>query len=212
MTHYNAIYLSPHLDDAVLSCGGQIFQRTQAGERVLIATVTAGSPASSSISTYAQSLHDRWVLVVDAVEARRQEDQWAAAVLGGETLLWPNPDCIYRHNPITGLPYYTSDEEIFGEVQSGEESLVMEIAQLVDQLPPHDQLFVPLGVGHHVDHLLTRSAAEKRSAENQGQLWYYEEYPYAQVPGATDLLIERSLEKWTAHVIPIGDETLQAHI
>ncbi|MEZ4728018.1 MAG: PIG-L family deacetylase [Caldilineaceae bacterium] len=41
---YDAIYLSPHLDDVALSCGGQIFGATRTGQRVLIVTITAGDP------------------------------------------------------------------------------------------------------------------------------------------------------------------------
>ena len=35
------VYLSPHLDDAVLSCGGAIHRAGAAGEAVLVITVFA---------------------------------------------------------------------------------------------------------------------------------------------------------------------------
>src|SRR3954449_7408206 len=100
---YDWIYLSPHLDDAALSCGGQIFAASQGGERVLIVTITAGNPVGS-VSSYAASLHSRWELV-DATEARRQEDLAACAILGAESLHWAVPDCIYRVDA-QGNPFY----------------------------------------------------------------------------------------------------------
>src|SRR5678816_3320336 len=115
-TYYDALYLSPHLDDAVLSCGGQIFQRTAAGQTVLIVTIMAGDPPHPTVSDYAQSLHDRWALATDAAAARRAEDLAAAHLLGADTLHWSVPDCIYRLHPTSGQPFYVSDVDIFDQI------------------------------------------------------------------------------------------------
>ncbi|MCB0027388.1 MAG: PIG-L family deacetylase, partial [Anaerolineales bacterium] len=56
---YDAIYLAPHLDDAVLSCGGQIFDRVQAGQKILVLTIMAGEPAAGQMNDYIASLHSR---------------------------------------------------------------------------------------------------------------------------------------------------------
>ena len=56
LTH---VYLSPHLDDAVLSCGGMIHRQAQAGERVVVVTVCAGDPPPGPLSDFARSLHER---------------------------------------------------------------------------------------------------------------------------------------------------------
>src|SRR3954469_806836 len=108
---YDWIYLSPHLDDAALSCGGQIYAATQRQERVLIVTITAGDPIAP-VSDYAASLHTRWELV-DATAARRQEDLTACSILGADALDWDIPDCIYRVDA-QGAPFYVSDADIFG--------------------------------------------------------------------------------------------------
>ncbi len=48
---YAHIYIAPHLDDAVLSCGGQIAQHTATGARVLVVTICAGSPKAGAALT-----------------------------------------------------------------------------------------------------------------------------------------------------------------
>ncbi len=204
-THYHAIYLSPHLDDAALSCGGQIYQRTAAGERVLIVTITAGDPPRAALSAYAQSLQDRWELVTNAAAARRAEDIAACTILGADWLHWAVPDCIYRLHPESGQPFYLSDPDIFGNVHPAEGGLVTLLTQQMRTLPAHDQLYAPLTIGHHVDHLLTRSAAEL-AAELAGgeQLFYYEDYPYAQQPGALEQVIPAGASQWRAIAIPLG--------
>jgi LmbE family N-acetylglucosaminyl deacetylase len=209
-THYNAIYLSPHLDDAALSCGGQIFQQPQRGLRVLIVTIMAGDPAVSAVSKYAQSLHARWELVADAVAARRREDSAASQVLGADTLHWGVPDCIYRYHPETGAPFYVSDPDIFGEVHPAEMKLVNELARQLATLPAHDQIFVPLTIGHHVDHQLTRAAAELCFGAQR--LVYYEDYPYAEQPGALETIIPVDRASWQAEVMPLGEADVKAKI
>ena len=91
---FDQIYLSPHLDDAVLSCGGRISQQTARGEKVLVVTVCAGDPPPAPLSEFAQALHIRWALPFHPVAARRDEDEAALAVLGASALHLPLPDCI----------------------------------------------------------------------------------------------------------------------
>ena len=177
-TYYDKIYLSPHFDDAALSCGGQIYQHTSQGAAVLIVTIMAGDPPIVHVSGYAQSLHDRWQMASDAVEGRRAEDLAACRILGADALHWTTPDCIYRFHPHTGESLYVSDEEIFGSIDPAELDLVEALAQQIQRLPAHGRLVIPLTVGHHVDHQLTRMAAERSASYDT--LVYYEDYPYAQ--------------------------------
>lgn len=178
------LYLSPHLDDVALSCGGQVWQATQAGETVWIATVMAGDPpglsARSALSEYVAELHTRWQLDEDAVAARRKEDRAACHILGAEPVHLAIPDCIYRHDGQEA--FYQSDEQIFGSVDPRELNLIQEIAGQLVRLPTPRRIFAPLGIGHHVDHLLVRAAAE--ALWTPARLSYYEEYPYGESPDA----------------------------
>lgn len=207
--HYHSIYLSPHLDDATLSCGGQIFQQSAAGRRVLVVTITAGDPPVDTLSAYARSLQERWALESNAVAARRAEDYAANAILGADTLHWSVPDCIYRLDPITQIPFYVSDADIFGEVHPTEAHLVNQLAAQIQALPACDQLYVPLTIGHHVDHLLTRAAAE---AAGGSPRVYYEDYPYAQQPGALERVIPPGSSHWQSQSTPLTAAARHAKI
>jgi LmbE family N-acetylglucosaminyl deacetylase len=196
---YDTLYLSPHLDDAALSCGGSIAAQTRAGGRVLIVTITAGDPPAQ-VSEYAASLHQRWELIANATAARRAEDLAACAILGADALHWDLPDCIYRLDR-HGVPFYVSDADIFGDVAPAEMGLVADLAARMADLPPAAQVVAPLCVGHHVDHWLTRLAAEQ--AFGPAALEYYEDYPYAQQPGAVAAALGQPAAEWTARVIPL---------
>jgi LmbE family N-acetylglucosaminyl deacetylase len=206
MERYDALYLSPHLDDAALSCGGQIAQATRRGARVLIVTVMAGDPPADAANDYIASLHARWELGRDAAAQRRAEDLAACALLGADALHLDAPDCIYRLDPATGAPLYVSDADIFGEIHPAEAPLAARIAGLLAGLPAATQVYAPLTVGHHVDHLLVRAAAEQVWGD---ALRYYEDYPYVQQPGKLDAVLGGAAD-WRAIVTPLDTDALDA--
>lgn len=177
LTH---LYLSPHFDDAVYSCGGLIHRQTRAGERVRVLTLCAGAPPAGPLSAFAETLHRRWAVTAAAVRAARQaEDAAALRLLGAEAAYLEIPDCIYRRHPESGAPLYASEEALFGPVAPAEAALVDVIAgQVAQALAGADtQVYAPLGIGRHVDHQLARLAAERRPLGRP--LRYYEDYPYA---------------------------------
>ncbi|MFN3982546.1 MAG: PIG-L deacetylase family protein [Caldilinea sp.] len=208
-TDYDSIFLSPHLDDAALSCGGRIANLAHAGKRVLIVTVMAGDPPSDIENDYIRSLHARWELERDATAQRRAEDIVACAILGADYLHWSIPDCIYRLDPADGKPMYVSDDDIFGNVHPAEQPLVKEIVSLLRALPAHRQCYTPLTVGHHVDHLLVAEAAQRAFGDG---LIFYEDYPYAQQPGKLAAVVGDPPLGWEASALALSDADLAAKI
>jgi LmbE family N-acetylglucosaminyl deacetylase len=206
---YDSIYLAPHLDDVALSCGGQVFLSAEAGRPVLIVTVMAGDPARLLPSEYAQSLHDRWQFQTDAVARRRTEDIEACRILGADCVHLDIPDCIYRSHPRTDKTLYNSDEDIFGDIHVTETGLVTTILNYIQDLPTYERFIAPLGAGNHVDHQLTRLAAEQ--ADTHSRL-YYEDYPYASDPEAVKAVVEGGKNSWEAITVPLSEAALSAKI
>jgi LmbE family N-acetylglucosaminyl deacetylase len=176
----NWVYLSPHLDDIALSCAGLAWEQSQANLSVQVWTICAGDPPDEAISPFAQSLHDRWSMGHEAAELRRQEDAASCAEMGAAYKHYPWPDCIYRlgsaGTAFAGLPLYDSEESLWMPVHPAETHLVDQIsAEFIHSLPSNCQLVCPLALGGHVDHRLTRQAAEQTG----NKLLYYADYPYA---------------------------------
>jgi len=168
-------FLSPHLDDAVLSCGGLINDRVKSGNRTAIITICAGDPPDPPFSTLALSLHARWDIGPDPMVVRRTEDLAACQRLGATALHLNIPDCIYRRNPITGDALIEEDEHLFQPLPTFEFPLADQIGlALTDLIPQEAQVVCPLTLGGHIDHHLTRRAAETL----QNPLLYYADYPY----------------------------------
>ncbi len=206
---YRAIFVSPHLDDAILSCGGTIHQLTQAGYRVLIVTAMAGDPPPGTISPFAESLRKRWRLAADDTAARRSEDIDACRSLSASWLHWDIPDCIYRRSIGNGTPLYDSEESLFGEINQSEIDLVGYLADLMRSLPAAESIFIPLGAGNHVDHQLTRMAAERWLEPSS--LTYYDEYPYTD----SDEQLDQALGNptlWSSEIVRLEPDNIQARI
>lgn len=179
------IYLSPHLDDAALSCGGLIWEQVQAGHQVQIWTLCAGDPPGKS-SDFVRQLHRRWGLPEGAVAQRRDEDIQACKILGVPFRHFTLPDCIYRLHPETGLPLYDSEEALFGSLADIDTSSMEYWVDKLAALMPEEPLLVcPLTVGGHVDHKMTRRIAERIPVE----LAYYADYPYIREAGIPSHLV-----------------------
>jgi len=168
------IYLSPHFDDAVLSCGGLIWEQTHSGIAVEIWTVCAGNPPPGPISDYALGMHKVWKTgtAQETVELRRTEDKNAGRRVGAIVQHLPIPDGIYRRSQ-TGTLFYP--DNIMTEPNPRDTGLTAQVLeQFVERLTQYDTLVCPLAVGGHVDHRITRMAAELLNRP----LWYYADIPY----------------------------------
>jgi LmbE family N-acetylglucosaminyl deacetylase len=222
------VYLSPHLDDAALSCGGLIWEQVQAGKRVSIWTVCAGDAPEGPLSAFAEELHARWGTGSEAGELRRQEDMASCTRLGADWKHFPIPDCIYRGVGINawgdggGHPgerafYYPERETIFGALHPQEAELVQHLgSQLAEAFSADCQVVCPLAMGGHVDHRLTRAAAEMAAvrakalgpAGRSRRLWYYADYPYA-LEGR-EQIEELKRQGWRRQRYPVSASGLEA--
>ncbi len=173
------IYLSPHTDDAVLSCGGIIYEQVRAGETVEVWTFfTADPPPGPLLSPFAKELHERWGGGMDAYAIRRAEDMEACARLGAAPRHFDLPECIYRRLP-GGQPVIHARDDLFRPYHPGEQPLVETIAGILRrEAPAAVRLVVPLTAGGHVDHRIVRAAAEAAAAGSDLSLWFYVDYPY----------------------------------
>jgi LmbE family N-acetylglucosaminyl deacetylase len=168
------IYISPHFDDAVLSCGGLIWEQTHSGIPVEIWTVNAGDPPPGPVSDLITRVHAAWKTGTpeETVALRRSEDKNAARRIGATVRHLGIVDAIYRRSQTGTLMH---PEDVFDPIHPGEAGVVGEAAQqIAENLTQYDTLVCPLAIGGHVDHLITRKAVESLGRP----LWYYADIPY----------------------------------
>lgn len=184
------IFLSPHFDDAVYSCGGTMAVQVSNGLRPLVITVFGGIPPQGmQLSPFAFDVQKGMgagnMDAATLMEKRRQEDATALDFLHANYLWLDYLDAIYRGNP----PYYTSRTELVGgEVDPADIDIDKQLAQdlvaLADRLPD-TVWYAPLGIGSHVDHQIVASAAD-RLVQRGANVKYYEDFPYVAREGALE--------------------------
>ena len=216
------LFLSPHLDDAVLSCGGYISKLTLAGEKVVIATFfTADITEDEPISWLARRNLRAWSLAESRspFAERCREDIAAARRLGVETIHLGLLDALYRRKDdgtffypkkTVGVPLDKEDKAMMGGTI---QELLREIAKRYST-SDNLGLFAPLGIGEHVDHVLLRSSAE--AVFGQESLTYYEEIPYAARSRKTVSPVNGSASRtslsWMSIKVLLTSEEIEARI
>jgi LmbE family N-acetylglucosaminyl deacetylase len=170
----DSLYLSPHLDDAVLSCAARIQQEAAGGSRVVVATLFTEADAGAG----------------PLYRHRRAEDIRAVESLGATAVHLGLTDAPFRR------PYYSSFRAIvlgYHPADGEDEDAARRAIEEVLRTWAPRRVYCPLGVGTHIDHRLTYRAAV--AVHGAGQLTFYEDRPYVLVPGHLAMrLAELSLQ------------------
>jgi LmbE family N-acetylglucosaminyl deacetylase len=184
------IVLSPHLDDAALSCGALMMHAAR-HTSVTVATLFTESgepPYTLSARRYLQQMGARSAQVL--YQQRRSEDHAAWKPFGITCVHAGLTDALFRRRTHPGpwplrarlLPelahvYPTYRLHIVaGQIAAADAGTLRDVCDVIQRLAGSSPsvLLAPLGVGGHVDHVLVRSAAEASGSP----VVYYSDVPY----------------------------------
>ncbi|MCG8295102.1 PIG-L deacetylase family protein [Pseudomonas entomophila] len=158
--------LSPHCDDIAYSMAGRLLGGAERGQGIRLLTIFSQSrfaPYAQRLNTQAQI--SRW--------RQAEEARFCAA-------LHLAHECLdLAEAPLRGYPDVDSLFVDDGAVPEDPvlERLEQRLRQRLEQARPA-RVYAPLGIGGHVDHLLTRRAAQRVFAD-VCPLLFYEDLPYA---------------------------------
>ena len=174
------IVLSPHLDDAALSCGGLLLALREITVPRLVITVTAGNPlAAAELSGVGRGGRERRGYIPPAY--RRREDGAAMRSIGCDYLHLGFPDAIYRRSSSTGRLLYPSPRSRWGVPHLEEQGYLAELSIVLRRVCwnlGRVLVLSPLGIGPHVDHQLCAAAA-KQLQRRGTEVLFYEDFPYS---------------------------------
>jgi len=208
------LFISPHLDDVALSCGGYVYRLTSANEPLAIVTVvTADAPPGVRFSKLAQRHHAAWHLGDTPFGCRRREDIAAAQLLGAQYIHLDLPDAIYRRDE-TGRSLYAHVRDVgiaLSDQQHYVPLLCQKLSEVIAAYGQEVSVYCPLTVGRHVDHLIVRRAVE--SLCDSSHIIYYEDYPYADQPAAVQFELSSPFRvAWHSTQIELTPEEVEARI
>lgn len=182
--------VSPHLDDAALSCADHALTWRAAGEEVLVVNVFTAAGTSMPLSSLMRPILQA-SQVVDAeqyVALRLREDHRCLDALGLRACQLGFTDAGFRG---AGTPDYPTLAALrTGRLLTPELDLVAAVAGALAQavrgvggdggVGDVRLAVAPLGIGRHVDHLITRAACEQVFGADR--LAFYADMPYARAP------------------------------
>ena len=172
------IIISPHLDDAVLSCGELIKHLVSSRETVLVATIFTGFPPPDDLSDAAKQYHLNCFLGDDSMLDRRSEDYKAMEYLGCKYKHLNYYECLYRKDS-DGTHIYPDLKSIYNLNFERELKVFHDLCvELKVFCESATNIYAPFGLGNHADHLLIRKVFDSIKDELNATVFFYEEIPY----------------------------------
>lgn len=199
------LIFSPHMDDAVLSCGGFINSLSQ---KLKCTTVTLCT-ADPDLAPNQAAPHG-----IALPSERRHEEVAAMKALGCELIQLDFLDAIYRKDPKSQSYLYPTLDSLWtmpvaADLDHRNSLLIMmkEILSRCDSVPT--MILAPAGVGHHVDHILCTQNVLSL-APDINSVFLYEDFPYVvdqgehvgisdSIDSALDRLNVRGVERFEIH-------------
>lgn len=177
-SYERVVVLSPHIDDAVLSCGALIRALRGRVSR-LVVTICCGNPESAESDTRNPTrIRQRKGYASPAI--RRREDIEAMHHLDCDFVHLGFADAIFRRSPTTGKLIYRQSRQKWSRPNIGDAAHVEELYLVLRRLC-HNMgsilLFSPMGIGYHVDHTISAMTA-LRLSNRRVRLVFYEDFPY----------------------------------
>ncbi|MCB0414038.1 MAG: PIG-L family deacetylase [Bdellovibrionales bacterium] len=183
---YQAVYISPHLDDVGFSCSASIIEERKKGE-VLVITL------------FNKTLSVNNNLISD--QQRIEEELCAAKILNYDIMLLDEADALIRgkkHNSIGKV--FKSDIE-------NESDHIEHIARQIKEKLKNtefNKIYFPLGIGWHIDHLI---AYECHKFFKDKNILFYEDNPYCLLDGASEMRLHQLQNK-----MPLSKKDLENSI
>ena len=207
------VFVSPHFDDGAFSCGGTIHQLTGTGQAVTVMTMMGGLHDGDLPSTpIVADLHRRWKGGADPLRTRQREDEKAMRYLNARHRHISLADCAYRQ--VNGAPLYPTEESLFGDVH--DEDFASGVLRGVSLANPARTLtaYLPLGVGHHVDHQIVRDWGLQSLLEKPDcwSIRFYAEYPYFNSNDAIALALSAIGLPLREQIVILDEANMQAKV
>ena len=192
------VVVSPHMDDAILSCGGLLNLLLQSMPCVTV-TICTADPEGADEKNPPHG--------IALPSTRRSEEVRAMQALGCALVQMNLLDAIYRKVPGRDELLYPSLNSLWNMPRQEDDSQREKICTgLQKYLPAADErptlYLAPAGIGHHVDHIISTQAV-LNCVSRCDHILLYEDFPYVVDQGA-HVGVADSIDKALARLGVVG--------
>lgn len=181
----NFYFISPHIDDVIFSCGAFFNKLASEGKKIgLINIFTKGDPVYQTRFNRKYLNKCGFDNVEKFFEARKKEEESLSSQTDASIFNLDFIDAGWRFRD-EELIFRTNDDDF--DI-STVDKIAEKIAGIIKPANSKTLVFLPIGVGRHIDHLMTRSL---NRYFGPGDIVYYAEFPYILRHQLPDAFIRR---------------------
>jgi ubiquinone/menaquinone biosynthesis C-methylase UbiE/LmbE family N-acetylglucosaminyl deacetylase len=177
------IFLSPHFDDAVLSCGALLCWLKSMKKTIYIITIftqASSKPYSPQALSFLEGCHST---NADALFRQRKNENNDVGERIGATIINLNyTDAAWRkkNGTNTQFVYPNAQTQFSGSIPTLDSGVLLSVEKaitktLCDLNKKSFVLFAPLGIGGHIDHVITNTIVNNLKIE---KTIFWEDFPY----------------------------------
>lgn len=199
----NIYFISPHLDDAILSCGQLISHLCKLSKITIITVFTNihfDKPTLSARQFIKQCGYDSPKKLQND---RTYEDKKTLSSIGCQIIHLGYNDALWRKKPTSKLldaigrvipevlhiyPTYRWHLRK-GKISDYDQSLINDLSnQLKVIIPNNSLIFCPIAIGNHIDHKITKIACQKMF----NQIIFWTDFPYNRKNQVTKISLKQN--------------------
>ncbi len=173
----NILVLSPHADDAILSCGDHIMKWIKKSTDITVCTIFTNfkTPVISKDAKLFLN-HSGFTNINLFKKARDAEDKNALRYMGVNYTSPHLTDGAFRVIK-NKLVYESFDKLLSGKISRLDKVTIKKLSYFLQVTKTnYDLIIAPLGIGNHADHLITSFCAKQSISFNK--LGFYIDVPY----------------------------------
>lgn len=170
-------FVSPHLDDAILSCGELIYSLHKKTNLTVINVFTDYGRGQQTLSAKMHLKYSGYAKLKDLYDQRIKEDKKAFGSLKAKVINLNEKEALWREcKNITSLEsifskFFPEFKFIYptykfhiskAKISENDEETINRLSEKLKKIIPENSIvFCPIGVGGHVDHLVVKEAVIK---------------------------------------------------
>lgn len=175
--YHKFVFISPHLDDAILSCGNLIYELKKRDKKIFIITVFTRASRIESPQAKKYLNQCLYTNAQKIFKDREKEDLNVCNSLDIIPIHMGFIDAAWRHynrKPV----YHSNDRQYSGEISYKDKDMIKKITDKLKKIIDNNNkilLLSPLGIGNHIDHLIVNKIVGKIKIDKI----FWEDFPYS---------------------------------
>lgn len=184
LKNYDVIFLSPHMDDAIFSCGGLISKFKKQNKKMAIINIFSLVKEQTKITKDINYELKKAEInsTKKLFESRKKDEQKIAKTLKLDIFFLDYIDGLYRKDSNHEFIYHSYEKLFSGKINSNDKKLIAALTKELDLIFKNSKKSVmilgPIASGKHIDHLITKNLVTDLNQKYKKNVIFWDDIPY----------------------------------